>query len=107
MTILGGPCETVLIDFKSTCRKCQDYTTRVIATVDDAFKERRHELSIEMDIPVLEIRGSFSRSKITGSKTRKHFDFSANSSNGKLNFTLQIYFKYFLKKCQMFHLYFK
>ena len=50
-----------------------------------------HELTIEMDIPVEEMKGSFAY--YSGSKSRKEFDISAKSSNGQLNLFLQIYFK--------------
>ena len=90
-TISGGPCDSVLTDFKKTCRKCQDYTTMVKASVDDTL-EQMHELTLETDIPVEEIRGSFAY--YSGSKSRKEFDISVKSSNGQLSVFLQIYFKY-------------
>ena len=80
-----------MTDFKKTCSECLDHTTTVIATVVDALEEQMHELTIETDIPVEEMKGSFAY--YSGSKSRKEFDISAKSSNGQLNLFLQIYFK--------------
>ena len=63
----------------------------VKASVDDTL-EQMHELTLETDIPVEEIRGSFAY--YSGSKSRKEFDISVKSSNGQLSVFLQIYFKY-------------
>ena len=90
MEYSGGPCEGV------ECRDCTYpyFTTAVTATVDDALEQQMHEVTIETDVAVEEIQGSFAKSPLTiGSKSKRQFDISAKSSNGQLNVSLQVYFK--------------
>ena len=90
MEYSGGPCEGV------ECRDCTYpyFTTRVTSTVDDALEQQMHEVTIETDVAVEEIKGSFAKSPLTiGSKSKRQFDISAKSSNGELNVSLRVYFK--------------
>ena len=87
---LGGACDGI------ECKECfyPSLTTTIIARVEDALEQQMHKLIIETDVPVDEIKGSFSESPLNiGSKSRRQFDISAKSSNGQLNVSLQIYFK--------------
>ena len=87
---LGGPCDGI------ECRGCfyPSLTTTIIARVEDTLEQQMHKLTIETDVAVDEIKGSFSNSPLTiGSKSKRQFDISAKSSNGQLNVSLQVYFK--------------
>ena len=65
-----------------------------MTTVADVLEEQMHKLTIETDVAVEEIKGSFTESPLAnGLKSRRQFDISAKSSNGQLNVSLQIYFK--------------
>ena len=90
MEYSGGPCEGV------ECRDCTYpyFTTRVTSTVDNALEQQTHVLAIETDVAVEEIKGSFAKSPLTiGSKSKRKFEISAKSANGKLNVSLRVYFK--------------
>ena len=87
---LGGPCDGI------ECREClfPYFRTTIIATVEDALEQQMHKLTIETDVAVDEIKGSFANSPVTiGSKSERQFDISVKSANGQLNVSLKVYFK--------------